>query len=153
MEQQVQQSVHKVLAQSYLVFFILCAVGLFVDTLFPLTIVIPFGRVFAIGCFGVGPLLIAWAQYTSHRFEIIKQQTGKTLFNSGPYRYLRNPTQLGLVILTMGYALVSQATALFLATFISYLISNIFFKRHEAILAARYGQPYLDYKASVSKIL
>ncbi len=146
-------SVHVVLAQSYLAYFVLCLFGLFFDIFFPVTIYIPHSTVFAVICFAVGPLLILWAQYTSHRFEIIKKKVGEPQFNRGPYRYLRNPTQLGLVILVGGYALVSQAGTLFIATGLAYLISNIFFRKHEAILESKYGEPYQLYKQAVRKIM
>jgi protein-S-isoprenylcysteine O-methyltransferase Ste14 len=109
------------------------------DVFFPVTISVPRPTVFATICFAVGPLLILWAQYTSHRFEIIKKQTGQPQFNRGPYKYLRNPTQLGLLILVAGYTLVSQAATLFIATGIAYIISNVFFKKHESILESKYS--------------
>lgn len=146
-------SVHVVLAQSYLAYFLLCSFGLFFDVFFPVTIYVPQASLFAVLCFAVGPLLILWAQYTSYRFEIIKKQMGEPLFNKGPYKYLRNPTQLGLVILVGGYALVSQSGTLFIATGLAYLISNVFFRKHEAILESKYGQPYQVYKDSVRKIM
>lgn len=153
MEELKKPSVHIILAESYLAYFILCSIGLFLDTFFPFNINIPYATVLAVVFFAVGPLLILWAQYTSHRFEIIKKQTGQPQFNRGPYRYLRNPTQLGLVILVGGYALVSSASMLFVATGVAYLISNVFFKKHELILESRYGEPYKEYKSSVPKIM
>lgn len=153
MEDLKKPSVHVVLAQSYLAYFILCSLGLFLDVFFPITLLVPHSTPFAVVCFAVGPLLILWAQYTSHHFELIKKQTGQPQFNRGPYKYLRNPTQLGLLILVAGYALVSQSGTLFVATGLAYLISNIFFRKHEAILESKYGQPYQIYKSSVRKIM
>lgn len=153
MEELKKPSVHVVLAQSYLTYFIFCSLGLFLEVFFPMNIYVPHAKIFAILCFAVGPLLILWAQYTSKRFEILKKQTGQPQFNRGPYRYLRNPTQFGLVILVGGYALVTSASTLFIATGIAYLISNIFFRKHEEILESRYGEPYKEYKSSVPKIM
>ena len=153
MEELKKPSVHVVLAESYLTYFILCSIGLFLEVFFPMNIYVPHATLFAVICFAVGPLLILWAQYTSKRFEIIKKQTGEPQFNKGPYKYLRNPTQFGLVILVGGYALVTSASTLFIATGIAYLISNIFFKKHEAILESKYGEPYKEYKSSVPKIM
>jgi protein-S-isoprenylcysteine O-methyltransferase Ste14 len=98
-------------------------------------------------------MLIAWAQLTSYKFEIAKQKTGELNFNKGPYRYLRNPTQLGLVILVLGYAFATGTAMLFVATGISYLVSNVFFKKHESILETKYGDTYKAYKSSVNKVL
>lgn len=153
MENLKKPSVHIVLAKSYLTYFIFCSFGLFLEVFFPMNIYVPHHTFFAVICFAVGPLLILWAQYTSKRFEIVKKQTGQPQFNRGPYRYLRNPTQFGLVVLVGGYALVTSASTLFIATGIAYLISNIFFKQHEEILESRYGEPYKEYKSSVPKIM
>lgn len=153
MEEKDKTSVHVVLAQSYLTYFLLCSFGLFLDVFFPVTIHVPKSVAFATTCFAIGPLLILWAQYTSHRFEIIKKQTGQPQFNRGPYKYLRNPTQLGLLILVAGYTLVTGAATLFIATGVAYIVSNVFFKKHEAILESKYGEPYQEYKSSVRKIM
>ena len=153
MENQKTPSVHKVLATSYLTYFSLCSVGLFLGIFFPLHFSVPHALLFSVICFGVGPLLVIWAQATSHRFEIVKQQTGELQFNRGPYRFLRNPTQFGLVVLVLGYAFATGTAMLFVTTGIAYIISNVFFKKHEAILESRYGAPYAAYKASVKKIL
>jgi protein-S-isoprenylcysteine O-methyltransferase Ste14 len=153
MEQIIKRSVHLVLAQSYLVFFVLCSFGLFLDMVFPFLIPLPHSKIFAVFCFAAGPLLILWAQYTSYRFERTKEKTGEIIFNKGPYAYIRNPTQFGLVILVGGYAFASHAAMLFITSGISYIISNFFFKKHEAILDARYGDSYKDYKSSVPKVM
>lgn len=121
--------------------------------LFPLRLVVPENTALTIVCFILGPLLIAWAQYTSYTFEKIKEKTGQFIFHRGPYKILRNPTQLGLLILVTGYALATGAVFLFLSTIASYLISNIFFKKHEQILEARYGDEYRSYKEKVKKVL
>jgi len=153
MEHQHTPSVHRVLATSYLTYFMLCSVGLFLGIFFPLHFSVPHALFFAVVCFAAGPTLMIWAQYTSHRFEIVKQQTGELHFNRGPYRYLRNPTQLGLVILVLGYAFATGTALLFVTTGVAYIISNVFFKKHEAILESRYGDSYKAYKSSVRKIL
>ncbi len=153
MEEIKTPSVHVVLAKSYLTYFLLCSFGLFFDIFFPVTVYVPKPTFLAIVCFTIGPLLILWAQYTSHKFEIIKKQTGELKFNKGPYKFLRNPTQLGLVILVGGYTLVTQAGTLFIATGLAYIISNVFFRKHESILESKYGQPYQEYKSSVPKVM
>lgn len=153
MEQLIKQSVHKVLAQSYLAYFVLCLLGLFLGLFFPMQFFVPNSWLFAVLCFGIGPALIIWAQLTSRRFEVVKEETGQAQFNRGPYRYLRNPTQLGLVVLVAGYAFASGTAILFVTAGGAYLISNIFFRKHESILESRYGEPYKEYKKSVPKIM
>ncbi len=149
----IKQSVHEVLAKSYLSYLILCSFGMFFDILFPLKLSFVYGGLISIIFFILGPALIFWAQYTSYMFEKTKKQTGEVLFRKGPYRYLRNPTQLGLLILIAGYALATGAAFLFICTGVAYLISNVFFRRHEMILEHKYGEPYKEYKSSVKKII
>lgn len=152
MEQQTP-SVHRVLANSYMTYLLLCTFGLFADVFFPIRLAVPEGKTMAIIFLIVGPLFIAWAQYTSFTFEKVKEQTGSPVFLRGPYKYFRNPTQIGLLFLVAGYALATGAIMLFLATVLAYVISNIFFRKHEAILEARYGEKYKEYKSSVNKVL
>lgn len=153
METKEQPSVHKVLAKSYLTYFLFCSFGLFLSVFFPIRFFVPQAVVLAKICFLIGPVLIVWAQITSHKFEKVKQQTGELRFKCGPYQYLRNPTQLGLVVLVLGYAFITQTAMLFVTTGVAYIISNVFFRKHESILESKYGAPYKEYKSSVRKVL
>ena len=153
MEQLEKQSAHRILAHSYLTYFLLCSFGLFLETFFPLTISVPQGDTFATICFIVGPLLILWAQYISYKYQVIRKETGEPKFNLGPYKYLRNPTHLGLLILVGGYTLVSKAAMLFIVTGVAYIISNIFFRKYERLLESRHKDLYKTYKSSVPKIM
>lgn len=153
MEETKKPSVHVVLAHSYLTYFILCSVGLFLETFFPLTIPVPQSATLAVICFLVGPLLILWAQLTSYKYQIVRKETGQSQFNLGPYKYMRNPTHLGLLILVGGYTLVSQAAMLFIVTGLAYLISNVFFRKYEVLLEHKHGENYKSYRSSVRKIM
>ncbi len=146
-------AVHRVLATSYLAYFLFCSLGLFLGLFLPVNFFVSHNSFWAIICFVVGPLFIFWAQVTSYKFEVIKKKTGQLAFKRGPYRILRNPTQLGLLILVLGYAFATQTAILFLSTATAYIISNVFFRKHESILESRYGDSYKSYKASVKKVL
>ncbi len=146
------ESIHIVLAKSYLVHFVCSMLGLFADYFLGFEMNVPYALYIAITFFIIGPILIFWAQYTSRYVE----QThgyGKKYFHFGPYRYMRNPTHLGLLILVAGYTLVSGSLMLFLSTLIGYLVSNIFFKKYESILATTADGEYKTYRSSVQKIL
>ncbi len=147
------RSVHRALAQSYLSYYLFSVIGLFADVLYPVRLFAPEHSYLAIVFFVLGPLLIVWAQYTSFLFEKRKQETGHPQFKRGPYRFIRNPTQMGLLLLVTGYALATGAVMLFVATVLAYLCSNIFFYKHEHILEERYGSEYQTYKQEVKKIL
>ncbi len=150
------KTVHEVLARSYLSFFVFCTIGIFFDLFFPLNFFVPSLWIPAVSCLVVGPAIIAWAQYSSHHFakDLLK---GKKLtvdsFMNGPYQFVRNPTQIGLVILVLGYSLITSSAMLFAATLIAVLISNYYFRTHEKILEDKYGEPYKQYKKAVPLIM
>jgi len=139
-------SLQLALAHSYLAYFVFSLLGLFADTIIPSETPSPHSQLIALICFSVGSLLIWWAQYTSS----IKSE--KPYFERGPYRYMRNPTQIGILILVTGYTAVSGSIVFLLTTLIGYLVSNIFFKKYESILHRQYGAQYGEYKDNVPKI-
>lgn len=143
---------HKTLARSYLTYFICSVVGLFADTLIGFHIDVAYANEIAFVCFGVGAVLIGWAQYLSRNFGKEATLSQDPYFARGPYRYMRNPTHLGIVILVMGYTVVSGSLVFFGVTIIGYLISNKFFHRYESIVGETYGKTYQEYKARVPKI-
>lgn len=144
-------SVHFTLARSYLAYYLCSIVGLFADTFIGFTFDIPGASRLAITFFMIGTVLMVWAQYTSHRFR--NSPDKGPYFLHGPYRFVRNPTHLGIVLLVSGYTLVSGSLVFFLVTTVGYLISNIFFKKYEAILDRTYGDEYKNYQARTPRIL
>lgn len=149
-------SVHEVLARSYMSYLLFGALGLVLDLIMPWKLSLAGLLPLAIFCLVVGPVIIFWAQASSRRFARLRT-TGaplrKEFFCIGPYRFLRNPTHLGLMLLIMGYAMASASLALFLASFIATLVSNWYFRKHEAVLEGVYGAPYREYRASVPTIM
>lgn len=143
-------SIHTTLARSYLVYFICSIVGLFADTLLRFTVVLSYANMIAIVCFGLGALLIMWAQYTSRH---TKKDSSRPYFLYGPYRYMRNPTHLGMVILVLGYTVVSGSIIFCAITLVGYLISNILFRKYESMLKTTYDGTYQEYQSKVPKIL
>ncbi len=149
-------NVHEVLAQSYLSFLVLCILGLFFDTFFPMKIHLSFAVPLGITFFALGPLLMFWAQYASRHFARTRESgvaITQSLFRFGPYKYLRNPTHIGLSLLVWGYALISSSSMLFVTTFLATLVSNYFFRKHEQLLVQKYGEAYKQYRAAVPLIM
>lgn len=140
-------AIHIVLAHSYLAYFVFSLLGLFADTLFHFNTPIKHGDAVMIALFALGSLLIWWAQRTS------SLKSDKPYFERGPYRYMRNPTHIGILFLVSGYAAISGSAIFLGVTLIGYLISNGFFKKYESILHREYGSAYTEYKESVPKIL
>lgn len=137
--------VHTTLASSYLAYFLFSIVGLLADALVGFEVAIPYKNAIAITCFIVGPALIFWAQQVSGQYQ--------AYFSHGPYRIMRNPTHLGLVILVTGYTAISGSVFFLAVTVLGYFISNILFKKYETIITEKYGEEYKQYKSDVPKIL
>jgi len=144
-----KNSVHRVLAQSYLFYFISFLFGLFLDFIFPLkifgeTALISVGVTFLI----LGTFLIFWAQRTSHKLK--KENINKETFCHGPYCYTRSPTHFGLFLLMLGFGIITNALFIIIFSVISFIITKfVFIRKEEKILAEKYGIPYLEYKKSV----
>lgn len=146
-------NIQTTLARSYLAYYLFSILGLLADSLIGFDVVIPFGSAIAITCFIVGPALMIWAQQTSNPLKKKHHAVKHEYFLYGPYRYMRNPTHLGLVVLVTGYTAVSGSILFLAVTIIGYVVSNILFRRYEAIVAEKYGEQYEQYKSKVPKIL
>lgn len=144
-----KHSVHKVLAHSYSMYFILFLISITLDIVFKMKvftspIMMPIGIVLLI----LGSILIFWAQYTSNHFK--KDNITKETFCRGPYCYTRTPTNFGLLFLILGFGIVINAFFVIIFSFISFVIGKfVFLDKEEKILADKYGSPYLEYKKSV----
>ncbi len=141
--------VHKVLAYSYLFYFVSFLIALFLDFMFPIEI---FERV-TMALIGIiflifGTFLIVWAQKSSLKLQ--KENMTKETFLRGPYRYTRSPTHLGLFFLMLGFGIMANALFIIIFSVLSFFITKfVFIKKEEQILAEKYGTPYLEYKESV----
>ena len=142
--------VHFVLAHSYTVYFLGFILALVFDMMFPLRLSLASGAIYlGLGLVLGGALLVIWAQKSSQKLRTKREFTEKD-FCSGPYAFSRNPTHLGLAIMLFGFGLIANSFFVILAAIISFSITKIFFlRKEEKILAARYGEPYLKYKAKV----
>jgi len=144
-----KNKVHRVLAYSYSVQFVLFLLGLYFDLVFALKIpTYPLIAQLGIFLLILGSFLIFWAQLTTHDFK--KENMSQETFCQGPYRYTRSPTHFGLFLLMLGFGLMISAPLVISFTVLSFIISKlVFLKRQEEILAEKYGTPYLEYKKFV----
>lgn len=142
--------VHKVLAHSYLLYFLLFLTSVFLDSKFPLFIVEGYNSLIFLGsiCLLFGTSLVLWAQKSSHKFN--KENLTKESFCNGPYCYTKNPTHYGLFFLMVGFGMIINSLLILIFSLISFLITKlVFLKKEEKILEEKYGTPYLEYKKSV----
>ncbi len=141
--------IHRILAHSYFMYFVLFLVGVALDLIFRFKLftgrgMVSTGFVFLV----LATMLILWAQRTSRNLKT-QNLTAET-FCRGPYCYTRSPTHWGLFLLMLGFGIIANAFFVVLFTVISFAVTKfIFLKKEEAALAAKYGQPYLEYKKIV----
>lgn len=145
--------VHIILSHSYTVFLMAVVFGLVLDVFIPIYIFNAhiyqyIGIIFIV----LGSLLIYWAQSTTSftKKEEVQNSNAPRDFARGPYKYSRNPTHIGLSIMTLGLGLLLNSVFSVVLTVIASLITKfIFVKKEETILQERYGQSYSDYKKKV----
>lgn len=148
-EQYNKEKVHWILAYSYSFYFFMFLIGIFFDSIFPLTIfrnfvIVPVGIFLLI----VATVLIYWSQKTSRNFK--KEILTKETFSKGPYSISRSPTHWGLFFLMLGFGFTINAIFLIISSLISLLVTQmVFLKKEESILEQKYGEPYREYKKSV----
>ncbi|MFA6324709.1 MAG: methyltransferase [Candidatus Paceibacterota bacterium] len=141
--------VHKILAQSYAVYLFALVLGIICSAIWPIKLLFsnfllstsPFILIFA-------SLLILWSQKSSKKFG--KEEVTKKSFMNGPYRFVRNPTNLGIFLSFLSFGIIVNSIFIILFTLISFFISSLYFlKKEEKILQMKYGEAYLEYKKTV----
>jgi protein-S-isoprenylcysteine O-methyltransferase Ste14 len=143
--------VHLILSHSYSVFMMAVVFGLILDVFIPFYI---FNDVIyqyiGAGMIIFGSIIIYWAQSSSNRSQEQTEKGEARNFEAGPYKYSRNPTHIGLSIMTLGLAFVLNSVFSLLLTLVASLITKlIFLKKEESLLEKKYGEPYLNYKKKV----
>jgi protein-S-isoprenylcysteine O-methyltransferase Ste14 len=145
--------VHFVLSHSYTVFFGAVLLGLVFDILIPVALFsnLLFQYV-GLAMIVFGSILIYWAQASSSSSrKKMEKENEQRNFESGPYRYSRNPTHIGLTSMTLGLGFILSSFFSVVFVIIASLVTKHFFLRKEEILLEeRYGQAYRDYKKKVN---
>jgi protein-S-isoprenylcysteine O-methyltransferase Ste14 len=99
--------------------------------------------------YAAGGALRLWPVFVlGGRFSgLVAIQPGHTLVTDGIYRTIRNPSYLGLLVLSLGWALAfrSLAGVLLVALMVPPLIARI--RSEEALLRSQFGEAYAAYCA------
>jgi protein-S-isoprenylcysteine O-methyltransferase Ste14 len=140
-----------------LIFFVCLGTGLFLEYLFPFQIVSCQGAFhIVIGCF----LLVVSGLIAISSFKALIHN--KTPFNpgkpttkivrEGAFRFSRNPLYLSLLLLLGGIAVLRCSIWLvIIGVFLFILLDRFAVRPEEKYLADKFGDDYLDYKASVRR--
>jgi len=149
-------SVHFLLAHAYSLFFVAIIFGIIVDTLTSINLLEDYkyaniGIVFVF----LGTWLVYWAQSSSSKASRINPKENSVEgFAIGPYKYFRNPTYLGLFVMTLGLGILIKSLFSILFVLIAYLlIKFVFIKRERKILVQKYQEIYTKYEDKVKNVL
>lgn len=150
-----KRKVHIVLSQSYSVYLFAIVIAVVLDFVYPISFsnqaYIYIGFLFL----ALGSILAYWAQSSTSKSkrEMMERKCPRN-FATGPYKFSRRPTQIGLTLATLGFGLMSGLFFVVFATVFSYFITRFVFLRYEEkILMEQYGDAYCDYKEKIKSIL
>jgi protein-S-isoprenylcysteine O-methyltransferase Ste14 len=112
-------------------------------------------RWIGVALFGGGTLLRIWPVFVlGNRFSgLVAIQREHTLVTTGPYRFVRNPSYLGLIIASVGWALAFRSAIGVLLTVL--MIPALVARMHaeERLLGAHFGAEYEAYRARTWRLI
>jgi protein-S-isoprenylcysteine O-methyltransferase Ste14 len=137
----------------YLLIAILVMVAL--HFIFPLAKILPtpwtaFGLIPLV--VGIAINLIADKAFHKANTTVKPFQESTSLVTDGVFRYSRNPMYLGFLLILVGIALLfGSLSPWFIVPLFVILMDRVFIQVEERMLEARFGQIWLEYKASVRR--
>jgi protein-S-isoprenylcysteine O-methyltransferase Ste14 len=112
-------------------------------------------RWIGVALFGGGTLLRIWPVFVlGNRFSgLVAIQREHTLVTTGPYRFVRNPSYLGLIIASVGWALAFRSAIGVLLTVL--MIPALVARMHaeDRLLGAHFGAEYEAYRARTWRLI
>lgn len=149
-------SVHFLLAHAYSLFFLAIILGIILDVITGLNLLenfkySNFGIVFVF----LGTGLVYWAQTSSSKAIKIKPEENSVAgFTIGPYKYFRNPTYIGLFVMTLGFGILIKSLFSVLFILFAYLVIKfVFIKKETKILKQKYQDLYTKYEDKVKDVV
>ncbi len=78
---------------------------------------------------------------------------GQVLVTTGPYRWIRHPYFLGILLMLVGAVIAMRSLPALVLFYPALRVTLVRARREEHNLALRFGDPYLEYNRRVSFIL
>jgi protein-S-isoprenylcysteine O-methyltransferase Ste14 len=112
-------------------------------------------RWLGVALFAAGGLLRIWPVFVlGRRFSgLVAIQPGHTLVTTGPYARIRHPSYLGMLVATVGWALVfrSGVGLVLTAVLLVPLVARL--RAEERLLAAAFGAEWQAWRARTARLL
>lgn len=144
--------VHYILSSSYSVYFFCVIAGLILDLIYPIHFASIFYSNLGFVFMCVGTIFIYWAQSTSStsKKKFLVDTNVPRNFALGPYKYSRNPTHIGLMLVSFGFGFMIGSFFVVILSMLSFIITKfIFLPKEENLLKEKYGEVYTAYKKKV----
>jgi protein-S-isoprenylcysteine O-methyltransferase Ste14 len=101
---------------------------------------------------GVALNLSADSAFRRAKTTVKPFQESAALVTDGVYRISRHPMYLGFVLILLGLAiLLGSLTPFFIVPIFAVVMDRVFIAAEERMLAEKFGQSWLDYKAEVRR--
>jgi len=102
-----------------------------------------------------GSVLRIWPMFVlGRRFSgLVAIQPGHELVSDGPYRYVRHPSYLGMMLAMLGWALLFRSIVGLLVTALGLVVLARRIQDEETMLASQFGDAYEAYRARTWRLL
>ncbi len=147
-------NIHLILSRSYSIYFFAFIIALILDVVLYLNIKFGGQMLSNIGFLLIilSTFLMYWAQTVNKKVHYLPD--GSKDFTKGPYKYSRNPTQLGLFILVLGAGFMMNSYIIAISAVVALIFSAFFVipeeeKRH----IHKHGEVYIKYMKKVRRLI
>lgn len=144
--------IHIILFHTYVLFLASVILGTIFDQFYHYNFFDSLGfEYFGLAMIILGSMFVYWAQTTTKTKKVnFDKDRDMNFFYRGPYKYTRNPTNLGISAMCMGLGFVMNSLFTILFALLVYLISRfVFIRKQDSILEQRYGDVFAQYKKKV----
>jgi protein-S-isoprenylcysteine O-methyltransferase Ste14 len=102
-----------------------------------------------------GSVLRIWPMFVlGRRFSgLVAIQSGHALMTEGPYRHIRHPSYLGMMLGLLGWALVFRSSVGLVGAGLGMPLLAARIEAEEALLASRFGDAYTEYRRRTWRLI